>query len=172
MEYRPAVLSDLNRIMEIAADAQSFMRSCGVDQWQDGYPTREIFEEDIQKGRCHVISLSGAVAGVMTLQCAPEECYGHLKDGKWLTEGENYAVIHRMAVGGAFHGMGLANAMFSFAEELGTERACKSVRADTHRDNKAMRSLLEKRGFIYCGTVFLDRRYGERNERVCYEKLL
>ena len=42
MEHRLAERSDVDRIMEIISDAQRFLKDSGVDQWQNGYPTREI----------------------------------------------------------------------------------------------------------------------------------
>ena len=68
--------------------------------------------------------------------------------------------------------MGIAGQMLSFAENMALEHGYKSIRGDTHRDNKAMRGLLEKRGFVPCGTIYLNGIMDAKNERVCYEKLL
>lgn len=172
MEDRPAVLSDLERIMEIVGDAQSFLKARGVDQWQNGYPTPEVYASDIQKGSCHVFLIDGKIAGVISILFEPEECYGYVEDGAWLTGECPYAVFHRAAVGGEYRGTGIATQMISFAENVAKEQGFKSIKGDTHRDNKAMRGLLEKRGFVHCGTVFLNGGKTSSEERVCYEKLL
>jgi len=172
MEHRPAVLSDVERIMEIVGDAQHFLKSSGVDQWQNGYPTPEVYVSDIQKNSCYVFLIDGRIAGVISVFFEPEENYMYVEDGKWLTGDAPYAVFHRAAVGNNYRGMGIASQMLSYSENIASEHGLESIRGDTHRDNKAMRGLLEKRGFVHCGTVFLSGVETARDERVCYEKLL
>jgi GNAT superfamily N-acetyltransferase len=172
MEHRLATLSDLDRVMEIIADAQRFLKENGVDQWQNGYPTREIFEADIKKGCCHAFTLEGKLAGVISVFFENEASYKRVYDGSWLTGDAPYTVFHRAAVSGDYRGMGTASEMLSYAENLALERGFKSMRGDTHRDNKAMRALLEKRGFVHCGTILIDSGEEATSERVCYEKLL
>ena len=172
MEHRLAVLSDLDQIMNIISDAQLFMKQNGVNQWQNGYPTREICKEDISKDSCYVFTVEGSVAGVISVLFELEKSYQTVEDGAWLTGDAPYAAFHRAAVGEKFRGMGVANRMLLFAENLAVECGYKSIRGDTHRDNRAMRALLEKRGFAHCGTIHLDGISDAENERVCYEKLL
>lgn len=172
MEIRLASLSDLDRIMEIVADAQRFMKQSGVDQWQNGYPTREAFADDIAKGACHVFTVEGKVAGVISVFFEQEESYNTVEDGAWLAGDAPYAVFHRAAVGADYRGMGIAGQMLSYLENLAIERGFKSIRGDTHQDNKAMRGLLEKCGFIHCGTIYLSSERNAQNKRVCYEKIL
>ena len=118
MEHRPASVSDIDRIMEIIADAQRFLKSNGVDQWQNGYPTREIFAKDIEQGACHVFLADGAVAGVISVFFGTEESYNEVESGKWLTADATYAMFHRAAVGDEYRGMGIASRMLSFAENM------------------------------------------------------
>ena len=172
MEHRLASISDLDRIMEIIGDAQRFLKESGVDQWQNGYPTREIYEADIEKDLCHVFTVEGKLAGVISVFFEPEECYELVYDGKWLTGNAQYALFHRAAVADECRGMGIAGQMLSYAENLAAEQGFRSLRGDTHRDNKTMRGLLEKSGFVHCGTIYLSGARDTQNERVCYEKLL
>jgi ribosomal protein S18 acetylase RimI-like enzyme len=172
MEHRLAALTDIDRIMEIVGQAQSFMKANGVDQWQNGYPTREAFESDIQNGGCHVFLIDGRVAGLITVLFKNEKSYAYVEDGAWLTENAPYSVFHRAAVGESYRGLGIASQMLSYAENIAAENGFKSIRGDSHRDNKAMRGLLEKRGFVHCGTIYLDESLSDGSERVCYEKLL
>ncbi len=172
MEHRLASLSDIDRIMEIIADAQRFLKSSGVDQWQDGYPTRKVCEADINNGACQVFSVDGKVAGVISVYFEREDSYGVVYDGKWITGDAPYALFHRAAVGSDYRDMGIAGQMLSCAENMAIERGFTSMRGDTHHDNKAMRGLLEKRGFTHCGTIYINGGKDAQNGRVCYEKLL
>ena len=101
-----------------------------------------------------------------------EASYELVYDGKWLTGDASYAVFHRAAVGNDYRGMGIARQMLSCAEKLALESGFNSLRGDTHHDNKAMRKLLEKRGFVPCGTIYINGGMDAQNKRVCYEKLL
>lgn len=172
MEHKLASHEDLDRIMEIVGDAQRFLKESGVDQWQNGYPTREAFEADIEKGSCHVFMLEGKIAGVISVFFENEESYKRVFDGSWRTGEVPYTVFHRAAVGNEYRGKGIAREMLSYVDIMARERGFSSVRGDTHRDNKAMRALLERSGFVHCGTIYLDSGKEAQSERVCYEKLL
>ena len=172
MEHRLAEVPDLDRIMEIVGDAQRFLKESGVDQWQNGYPTKEVFETDIMKGSCHVFTLDEKVAGVISVYFEEEESYKRVYDGKWLTGEVPYAVFHRAAVGKEYRGKGIAREMLSYVDNAARRRGLNSIRGDTHRDNKAMRALLEKSGFVHCGTIYIDSGKEASSQRVCFEKLL
>ncbi|MGP1523883.1 MAG: N-acetyltransferase, partial [Treponema sp.] len=78
--------------------------------------------------------------------------------GSWLND-EPYGLIHRLAVGVPKCGIAAFCLQWCFA-------AFANIRIDTHRDNTPMRNLLEKSGFIYCGTIFL----ADGSERLAYQK--
>ena len=157
--------------MALITDARQFLNFSGVDQWQDDYPARQDFEEDIRQGACEVFFLDGALVGLISVLPGPEPDYAEIFDGAWLSE-LPYCSLHRSAVSHDYRGKGIAMQMFSFAENYVRKQGYRSIRVDTHRDNRAMRGLLDKRGFTYCGTVYLDRLPRVGYERVAYEKLL
>ena len=47
---RQATTDDINAILSIVNDAQLSLRDLGIDQWQDGYPSRDVIMDDIAKG--------------------------------------------------------------------------------------------------------------------------
>ena len=171
MEHRPATPSDLGEIMRIVADAQRFLKASGVDQWQDGYPERRDFEDDIRQGACEAFFLDGELAGIITVLPGPEPDYAKIYDGAWRSE-RPYCVFHRSAVSDKYRGRGVAKEMFSYAENMARELRYGSLRVDTHRDNRAMRGLLEKNGFVSCGVIYIDGSPEAGAPRVAYEKLL
>ena len=171
-DYHRAETADIPDIMEIVGDAQAFLRSCGVDQWQNGYPTAEAFENDIARGGCWVFTCKGETVGVATLLPGPESCYTPIYDGRWRTEGDNYFVIHRSAIRDGWRGSGLSGEIFSLCEELAAGFGAQSVRVDTHRDNAAMQGLLAKRGYERCGVILLEDGVEAGKERIAFEKLL
>ena len=173
-EPRRAEITDMDALLDILEQAKAYLRESGVDQWQEGYPNREALAADIEAGRGWLFECvdNGEIAGYECVAMTPEVCYREI-DGAWLTEGENYAVIHRAMAAARYRGTRLAAEMFSFAAELAAGMGRLSVRVDTHRDNKAMNRLCEKQGFTYCGVVDLGLVDPASDSlRNAYEKLL
>lgn len=171
MEHRLAEKGDLNTIMVLVDQARAFMKSSGLDQWQDGYPYREDFENDIEGGFCHLLCEDGEIAAVMTVTTEPDESYEHLHEGNWLTSGP-YAAIHRVIVSDRHRGKGLGVMLISLGDDIARSLGLSSIRVDTHENNRTMRSALEKCGYQHRGRVFLIVPGDRRPERVVYEKLL
>lgn len=171
MEHRYAAMNDLDEIMQLVEQARGFMKKNGLDQWQDEYPTRGHFEDDIKGGYCHLLTEDDKIAAVITITKIPEECYEHLHEGAWINSGE-YAAIHRATVSDKYRGRGLGAQLISLADTIAADWGVKSIRADTHENNAPMRSSLQKSGYTYCGKVFLEGPEKPRLERVVYEKIL
>lgn len=167
ISHRHARARDLDAIMEVIAQARRAIAGLGIDQWQDGYPEREVIELDIARQIGYVFLIGDEIAAYLALDPSPEPIYSHI-EGAWLSDGE-YITVHRSCAGDHSRGKGLGTAMLAFAEALARERGAASVRADTHRGNAVMRHLLEKRGYSYCGTVSYPVTAGDPL-RVAYEK--
>ena len=168
---RRAEEADVPGIMQIVAQAQRYLRESGVDQWQDGYPTEKVLLTDIEFGQGWVFEHEGELAGYCCISMRHELSYDAI-DGAWLTEGDNYAVVHRAMISDKYRGTRLARDMFSLAFDLAAGMGKASVRVDTHRDNRAMNRLAEKVG-TYCGEVdvsLMDP--GHDSRRNAYEKLI
>ncbi len=168
MKVRPAKKSDLPEIMSIvSAVRRDYFEKNGIPQWNDGYPEKEIFLSDLDRGELFALSQGENIIGMVTVSFEHEDSYDVIEDGGWRTDGE-YAVIHRLAVSPDFHGMGLGAALINLADKLCEQRDVHCVRCDTHEHNAAMRKTLEKCGFRYCGVIHIAN--GE--PRVAYDKLI
>jgi len=169
MIFRLAKEADFPEIMEMIREAQAALRRDQVPQWQNGYPTEEIIREDIRKGENYVCEENGRLVGTMVLSFAGESTYQTIYDGQWMTEGESYGVIHRLAVSEQRKRMGVAKFMLVQAFQKCQKRKVKSLRIDTHEKNRAMRSWLEKNQFHFCGKIFLA---SQGDPRVAYEQMI
>ena len=171
LTFRRAEMCDIPDVMRAVHEAQAFMKGLGIDQWQDGYPERSTLEKDVEIGQLYVCfdEEAGCVAAFAALSLLPEPIYDAI-DGAWRTEGP-YLTIHRMALDDAHRGSGIADQMIDLAVRIAREHVCASLRVDTHRGNLAMRRFLEKRGFVYCGTVIYEVMKGDKL-RVAYDKSL
>jgi GNAT superfamily N-acetyltransferase len=171
VNIRKATKNDVDRIMIILGEARQKMGQLGIDQWQYGYPSRDIIKEDVSIGRSYAIreEENGEIYGTFFVEDRGEPTYDKIYDGEWLTgDDAKYIAVHRVAVCNEKRGSGLANSIFAFAEEKCREAGVGSIRIDTHRGNVPMRRFLDKNGFVQCGIIYL----GTGEERIAYEKLI
>lgn len=152
MNIRKTATTDIPTIMEIIGDAQRYLRACGVDQWQDGYPTSATIAEDIENGNSYAVIDDGEIAGTVAVSFDGEPNYAEIRNGEWMNA-EPYAVIHRIAVSDRYRNRGVAAEIMRFAERLCRERGVGNIRVDTHADNLSMQRLLAKFGYEYCGEI-------------------
>ena len=167
MTIRLAEKKDIDRIMQIIADARESIGRLGIDQWQYGYPTRDIVKEDVMLERSFVAIQDDEICATFALMLHGEPTYKKIYCGAWLSDGE-YLALHRIAINSAHRGKGIAEEIISFLCQFANENGYSSVRVDTHHGNIPMRKMLEKNGFEYCGTI----RLLDGQERVAYEKLV
>ena len=167
---RLASEADLPVILEIVQHARASLKKYHVDQWQGEYPTPDVFAADIQNGNCYVVCYQDEIAAFFVLTRGPEPGYDELTDGKWHS-GENYCVLHRAAVRRDFRGTPVSGELFDFAVETAKKSGATALRTDTHRKNKAMRSLLEHKGCRFAGNVMVHSEPGHDPRRQAFELL-
>ena len=164
---RPEHLEDLCRITD---EAKAQLKALGLDQWQKGYPSREVWVRDIDVG-CTWLAVEGQrVLGAFAYQTAPEPSYDEI-DGAWLTD-TPYASFHRVCVSDDAKGRGVAGALFAHGFALARAQGFASVRIDTHAGNRPMQRSLEKAGFRLCGGIILKDCVEAGDPRIAYELIL
>ena len=148
MAVRLATPDDLQEIMRIIDCGRQLMRAAGnMSQWVNGYPPQDLIERDIAQQVGYVVERDGALCGSFAFIEGIDPTYIQI-DGAWLND-KPYAAIHRIASDGTQHGV------FSEALEYCKQRGL-DLRVDTHEDNAPMRHVVEKAGFMYCGTIICD----------------
>ena len=144
--------------MRIYEAAQDFMISSGnPTQWGRTYPAKELIEQDIETGVCHVICDDNVPHGVFALFSGDEPTYSYIENGKWLNDDE-YVTVHRIASDGAVKGI------FKSAIDY-CKGICDNIRIDTHKSNILMQKLIEKNGFEKCGIVYVR----DGSPRIAYQ---
>ncbi|MCR4827396.1 MAG: GNAT family N-acetyltransferase [Bacteroidales bacterium] len=154
----------LKDIMEIIGQAKRRMKEQGLDQWQDGYPSEAAILNDIKhkQGHFFIKKLEPAAYAAIVFDKDP---YYEKIDGRWLSDGEPYVVVHRLAVADEFLGLDLAKHILKFAERKARAKGVRWFRIDTHHDNLPMRNLIRDFGFTLCGVVRV-----RDGKRMAYEK--
>jgi len=161
---RQATTDDINAILSIVRDAQLSLRELGIDQWQDGYPSRDVILEDIAKGVGRVLcNDNNEVEGYAAIVLGGEEAYNQIPAEQWNTPTE-YVVVHRLCVAQHARRSGVAIELMKYAAECARRAGMSAFRIDTHRGNTRMLSMLEKLGFRYVGII-----YYTSGERLAYD---
>lgn len=168
MKIRTAAFTDKGRVLEIYALAKSGMKANGIDQWQDGYPNAESFESDVHEGISLICEEEGNIIATAAAYIGHEQTYDEIHQGRWLTDNNEYGIIHRIAVDPLARKSGVASCVIEYVRSLCIESSVTSMRCDTHRDNAIMQHTLEKNGYKFCGIIYLE----NGDERFGYEKLV
>lgn len=167
MEFRKTLEKDVDSVMEIIKQSQQYFKEQGIDQWQNGYPNSDVIKNDISNDHSFVLLKDKKIVATTALSFDGEETYNEIYEGKWLSN-EDYAVIHRIAVDTSHKGSGLAGDIIKEVEKKCSGNGIKSIKVDTHEENKSMQKLLLKNGFDYCGVIYLE----DGDKRIAFEKLL
>ena len=153
---RTAQQTDLEEIEKIYAYARRFMAENGnPTQWADGYPRRQLLEQDIRLGNLYVAQKENELCGVFLFVIGKDPTYDYIEEGNWISDSP-YGTIHRIAS----RGSGLFEEALAFCREK-----CSHIRVDTHANNKPMQHLAEKHGFSRRGIIYVE----DGTPRIAYE---
>lgn len=159
MRIRNTLETDLEKIGKIYENAKKFMRETGnPNQWNGERPNAQTAREDMEKGVGYVAEDAGEIVAVFMFSQENDPNYAKI-EGAWLSDAP-YGVIHRIAV--TQQGQGIIGYCIDQCFAL-----CQNLRIDTHRDNLPMQRALLKRGFQYCGVIYLE----NGDERLAYQKI-
>ena len=164
-ELTLAQTEDFRRCMDILNTGREFQREQGFIQWPDGYPDEESVLGDLRNGLGYVLKVDGVIAAYMYIGFDGDPAYPEIK-GAWKHDGP-YAVVHRIAIAPEFRGLGLGSVTFQLVEAFCKSKGFDILRIDTDGENKRMQHVLEKNGFVYCGTVIQG-----NGDRLAFEKKL
>ena len=98
MEIRKSTQHDIGDLLALFDEARSTIATLGINQWQNGYPSREVVEEDIALARSYAVTdEGGALCGTFVLIEDGEPTYDTIYDGHWRTgdDSRNYVAISK-----------------------------------------------------------------------------
>ena len=167
-KFRKTEYADIPAVMKLIRQAQKYMMESGIDQWQNGYPNEGAIANDIAHDYSYVMEENGKIIGTIAVIFDGEPTYNKIYEGAWKTTDEPYAAVHRVAVDAECKGQGIAGAMIDEVVKMCRERGIRSIKNDTHRDNKSMQRMQAKAGFEYCGIIYLE----DGAERIAFEKIV
>ena len=148
LEYRKATRNDLDEIADIVRSAVDAMERNHIFQWDDLYPAREDFEEDIAHGQLHVGLIHGQIAVLYTFNQTYDQEYDN---GDWKYQDEPFYVIHRLCVNPTFQHKGIAQSTLSHIEQQATAMGIHVIRLDVFSQNPYALRLYHSSGYTEVG---------------------
>lgn len=165
MILRKTRQEEINKVLNIIDEAKETLKKNNINQWQNGYPNKDVILNDIKKSESYVLDHDGEIIGTTALSFNGEKTYDKIYEGKWLSNGA-YAVIHRIAVVKIEGLKGIGTEILKKSEEICLSKGIRNIKIDTHKDNKAMQGLLLKNNYEYCGVIYLE----DGSKRIAFEK--
>ena len=167
MEFRLAKEIDREKIEKIYEDGSLKLKSLGINQWQGNEkPNLNNFSNLNENDIIYVLEDKEIIVSTLIIYDKDEDYENNLV-GTWNSP-KPYVALHRIATLSGARKKGYGRKIIEFAENYARENNFKSVRIDTHRENKSMQNLLNSMEYNYVGIVYL----GGKRERFAYEKIL
>ena len=164
---RLAEEKDIQTILEITKACAETMISKGIFQWNEHYPNKSAFQNDITRKELHVLEINSKVQGCIVISTLMDSEYQPIK---WLTKNENNIYIHRLAIHPKLQGKGYAQQLMSLAEKFGIDNNYTSIRLDTFSQNKRNQNFYELRGYKRLGNIYFPKQ--SEFPFHCYELVL
>ena len=163
-----AAIEDIDSLLEITAACALHMTTNGIFQWNDWYPNRKAFEDDVNRNELYVIkNEDDKIIGCIAISTLMDKEYRPIV---WLTENKDNVYIHRLAVHPDHQGKGIARKLMDYAEEKSMKEKKISIRLDTFSKNFRNQKFYEQRGYKRLGSIYFPKQ--SEFPFYCYELIL
>ncbi len=142
--YRLGTKQDLDKICLLIQQAIEEMERQDIYQWDDIYPARIDFEEDIER---QTLYLAYSDDNLVALYVISSECDEQYKNGLWKYDEKTACILHRFCVSPLFQNKGIGKTVLHHVEEQIKEMGYQSVRLDTYTENPFAQRLYLHNGY-------------------------
>ena len=150
IRFRKAVGNDLDYIMMLIKRAIAHMRELEIYRWDEVYPCRADFEDDLQKHTLYVGVVNEQIAVVFVLNETYDPEY---MVADWKYPERPYIILHRLCVDPKFQHQGIAGQTLQFVKEETKKMKKNAVRLDVFKHNPYAIRVYENCGFHMIGMV-------------------
>ena len=156
--------TDLNFLLDITKACAQLMISNGIYQWNERYPTMEVFQDDLKREEFFVLNVNEIIIGCVTISEHMDDEYRNVA---WLTPNGNQIYIHRLAVHPNYQNQGYAKRIMGFAEAIAKKKRVHSIRLDTFSKNFRNQKFYELCGYQKLGSIYFPKQ--SEHPFYCYE---
>ena len=161
---RRAKISEISEILNLTKACGANMAKNGIYQWNEHYPSKNAFENDIERSELFILEKNHEIIGTMVISCIMDKEYIPIQ---WLTPNTKNVYIHRLSVHPNQQGKGYAQKLMDFAENYAKKHNFVSVRLDTFSQNKRNQKFYETRGYRRLGDIYFPKQ--SEHPFHCYE---
>ena len=154
------ILCDESRLSEVTAFYHRVIANLQTHTnyplWSSEHPSDESIKEAVRHAEQYICVDDGEIIGALLLSENPD---GNYEAGNWsreLKEGE-YLSVHVLAVSADRCQSGVGSFMVDECIAVARAKGYKAVRLDIVPTNTPAERLYQKKGFVYAGTVDLQR---------------
>ncbi len=144
IEYRLGTKQDLDAICSLIQQAIDEMERHGIYQWDDIYPARKDFEEDIEKKTLYLAFVEEKLAALYVIS---GECDEQYRNGQWKYDERSAFVLHRLCVSPFFQNQKIGKTVLQHIEEQVKDMGYNSIRLDTFTENPFAQKLYLHSGY-------------------------
>lgn len=148
LQYRKATPDDIEEICSIVHVAVNVMEQDNIFQWDDLYPAKEDFQEDVNERQLYVGLVNNQIAVMYTLN---QKCDKEYENGEWKYKGEPFYVVHRLCVNPIFQNKGIAKSTLLYIEKQLAEIGIHVIRLDVFSNNPYALRLYHSLGYSEVG---------------------
>lgn len=148
-----ASATDIPAAQALIDGARQWLRSRGIDQWQDPVPDGVLLR-DAEQGNLFVVRQHQVIVAMVTVSDSDSET--------WCMESSSAVYVHRLAVAQTHRGSRLGQRLLVWAEQRATERGAALVRLDCATDNPGLRRFYEQLRFRHVRDVTVTALEGGR----------
>lgn len=164
---RKGTIEDIDAILNITKLCAAHMINKQIYQWNEHYPNKSVFENDVLRKELVVIETNSGLIGCIAISTFMDDEYLPVS---WLTPNENNLYIHRLAIHPEFQGKGYAQKLMDYAENYAKTNSFASVRLDTFSKNERNQKFYEARGYQRLGNIMFPKQ--SNYPFYCYELVL
>ncbi|WP_026529020.1 GNAT family N-acetyltransferase [Butyrivibrio sp. VCD2006] len=144
MNYRLGTHKDLDGICTLIKDAIVEMEKHDIYQWDEIYPTREDFKEDIDNNNLFTVYDEDKLVAFYVIS---GECDDQYKNAKWEFADDSAYILHRFCVSPKVQNKGVGKAVLLHIEDQVKDMGYESMRLDTFTQNPFAQRLYRHNGY-------------------------
>jgi ribosomal protein S18 acetylase RimI-like enzyme len=167
LQIRAANTQDINALLIITKACAKYMIANNIFQWNENYPNKKAFENDVHRNELYVLLDANEIVGCIVVSNLMDEEY---KTVNWATSNDTNVYIHRLAIHPKNQGKGYAQHLMEFAETYAIENNYRSIRLDTFSKNLRNQKFYELRGYKKLENIYFPKQ--SVYPFYCYERVL
>ncbi|WP_236559565.1 GNAT family N-acetyltransferase [Curtobacterium sp. 8I-2] len=148
-----ATAADVPSAQVLIDGARLWLRSRGIDQWQDRVPDAVLLRA-AEQGNLFVVRQDRVIVAMVTVSDSDSETWG--------VEDDPAVYVHRLVVAQTHRGSRLGQRLLVWVGERAAERGAALVRLDCATDNPGLRRFYEQQGFRHVRDVTVSAPDGGR----------